>query len=143
MQQVTSLKEIETYINQNGEMVIGKNNRNNVIVMSMAEYRKKLLDEEIEKKLLKSEEDYKQGRVRKAEDVFKEWEAKYGIWSWNITIILHFWKNIDKCLVKLYNKPCKNIAKEKEGVDMINDVTLAAVHTHTHTHTHTQVILTD
>lgn len=79
MQQVTSLKEIETYINQNGDMVIGKNNRNNVIVMSMAEYRKKLLDEEIEKKLLKSEEDYKQGRVRKAEDVFKEWEAKYGI----------------------------------------------------------------
>lgn len=79
MQQVTSLKEIETYINQNGEMVIGKNNRNNVIVMSIAEYRKKLLDEEIEKKLLKSEEDYKQGRVRKAEDVFKEWEAKYGI----------------------------------------------------------------
>lgn len=79
MQQVTSLKEIETYINQNGEMVIGKNNRNNVIVMSIAEYRKKLLDEEIEKKLLKSEEDYKHGRVRKAEDVFKEWEAKYGI----------------------------------------------------------------
>ena len=79
MQQVTSLKEIEKYINKNGDMVIGKNNRNNVIVMSMAEYRKKLLDEEIEKKLLKSEEDYKQGRVRKAEDVFKEWEAKYGI----------------------------------------------------------------
>ena len=27
MQQVTSLQEIETFINQNGEMVIGKNSK--------------------------------------------------------------------------------------------------------------------
>ena len=39
MQQVTSLQEIETVINQNGEMVIGKNSKNNVIIMSMEEYR--------------------------------------------------------------------------------------------------------
>ena len=42
--------------------------------MSMEEYKKKMLDEEIERKILKSEEDYNNGRVRKAEDVFKEWE---------------------------------------------------------------------
>ena len=46
-------------------------------MMSMEEYNKKLLDEEIERKILKSEEDYNNGRVRKAEDVFKEWELKY------------------------------------------------------------------
>ena len=35
MQQVTSLQQIETFINENGEMVIGKNDKNNVIIMSM------------------------------------------------------------------------------------------------------------
>ena len=47
--------------------------------MSMEEYKKKMLEEEIERKILKSEEDYNKGRARKAEDVFKEWELKYGI----------------------------------------------------------------
>ena len=79
MQQLTNLKEIESAVNQYGEIVISKNNKNNVVVMSMEEYKKKMLDEEIERKILKSEEDYNNGRVRKAEDVFKEWKLKYGI----------------------------------------------------------------
>ena len=79
MQQLTNLKEIESAVNQYGEIVISKNNKNNVVVMSMEEYKKKMLDEEIERKILKSEDDYNNGRVRKAEDVFKEWELKYGI----------------------------------------------------------------
>lgn len=78
MQQVTSLKEIETVINQNGEMVIGKNNKNNVIVMSMEEYRNNIFDNETVKKLLKSEEDIEKGRTRKATEVIKELRAKYG-----------------------------------------------------------------
>ena len=78
MQQINS-KEIETAINQYGEIVVKKNNKNNVSVMSMEEYKKKMLDEEIEKKILQSEEDYNNGRVRKAEDVFKEWKLKYEI----------------------------------------------------------------
>ena len=79
MQQLTNLKGIESAVNQYGEIVISKNNKNNVVVMSMEEYKKKMLDEEIERKILKSEDDYNNGRVRKAEDVFKEWELKYGI----------------------------------------------------------------
>ncbi len=78
MQQVTSLQEIETVINQNGEMVIGKNNKNNVIVMSMEEYRNNIFDNETVKKLLKSEEDIEKGRTRKATEVIKELRAKYG-----------------------------------------------------------------
>ncbi len=78
MQQL-NLKEIETAVNQYGEIVVRKNNKNNVVVMSMEEYKKKMLDEEIERKILQSEEDYNNGRVRKAEDVFKEWKLKYGI----------------------------------------------------------------
>ncbi len=79
MQQLTNLKEIETAVNQYGEIVVSKNSKNNVVVMSMEEYKKKMLNEEIEKEILESEEDYNNGRVRKAEDVFKEWNLKYGI----------------------------------------------------------------
>ena len=76
---LTNIKEIETAVNQYGEIVVRKNNKNNVVVMSMEEYKKKILDEDIERKILQSEEDYNNGRVRKAEDVFKEWKLKYGI----------------------------------------------------------------
>lgn len=77
MQQVKSLQEIETMINQNGEMVIGKNSKNNVIIMSMEEYRNNIFDNETVKKLLKSEEDIEKGRTRKATEVIKELRAKY------------------------------------------------------------------
>lgn len=79
MQRLTNLKEIETAVNQYGEIVVSRNNKNNVVVMSMEEYKKKMLDKEIERKILRSEEDYNNGRVRKAEDVFKEWKLRYGI----------------------------------------------------------------
>lgn len=79
MQELTNLEEIETAVNQYGEIVVSKNNKNNVVVMSMEEYKEKMLDKEIERKILKSEEDYNKGRIRKAKDVFKEWNLKYGI----------------------------------------------------------------
>lgn len=60
MQQKTNAKKIETDINQNGEIVT--NNRNNVIVMNMEEYRKNIFDKETVKSLLKSEEDIEKGR---------------------------------------------------------------------------------
>lgn len=79
MQQVTDIQELKTVVNMNGEMVVSKNDRNNIVVMSMEEYQKKLMKEKIEKNLLKAEEDIENGRVRDAEDVFKEWDTKYGI----------------------------------------------------------------
>lgn len=78
MQRVTSIKEIETAINENGEMVISKNKKNNVIVMSMEEYRNNIFDEETVKSLMKSEEDIEKGRTRKATEVIKEFKEKYG-----------------------------------------------------------------
>lgn len=78
MQQVTSLKEIEAYINQNGEMIIGKNKKNKVVVMSLDEYKSNILDNETIKKLLKSEEDIEKGRTRNAIEVIKEFREKYG-----------------------------------------------------------------
>ena len=78
MQQVTSVQQIEPFINQNGEMVIGKNNKNNVVIMSMEEYRNNIFNNETVDKLLKSEEDIEKGKARKATEVIKELRAKYG-----------------------------------------------------------------
>ena len=78
MQQL-NIKAIETAVNQYGEIVISKNNKNDVVIMSMEEYRKKLLDKDIIKHLIKAEDDIKNGRVQDARGVFKEWQEKYGI----------------------------------------------------------------
>lgn len=79
MQQLTNLQELEMAVNLNGEVVVTKNNKNNVILMSMEEYKKGLIKDKIKNNLIKAEEDIKLGRVRDAEEVFKEWNAKYGI----------------------------------------------------------------
>lgn len=79
MQQLTNLQELEMAVNLNGEVVVTKNNKNNVILMSMKEYKKSLIKDKIKNNLIKAEEDIKLGRVRDAEEVFKEWNAKYGI----------------------------------------------------------------
>lgn len=78
MMQVTNIQEIKTAINRNGEMVIAKNN-NDIIIMKMEEYKEKLLKKDIEEHLLRAESDIKNGRVREAREVFKEWKEMYGI----------------------------------------------------------------
>lgn len=78
MQQITNIKELRTAVNQNGEMVITIKN-GNIIIMKMEEYRKKLMKEDIEKHLLKAEEDIEMGRVKEVREVFEEWKDKYGI----------------------------------------------------------------
>lgn len=79
MQQLTNLQELKMAVNLNGEVVVTKNDKNNVILMSMEEYKKSLIKDKIKNNLIKAEEDIKLGRVRDAEEVFKEWNAKYGI----------------------------------------------------------------
>lgn len=79
MQQLTNIQAIENAVNEYGEIVISKTEKNNVILMSMEEYKKNMLNREIDKKLIQSEEDYKNGRVKDADVVFEEWKTKYGI----------------------------------------------------------------
>ena len=78
MQQVTNIQDLKTAVTKNGEMVITIDN-NNIVIMNMEEYRKKIMKEDIEKHLLKAEDDIRNGRVRNARDVFKEWKEQYGI----------------------------------------------------------------
>ena len=73
MIQVTNIQDLKTAVNQNGEMVITMNN-NDIVIMKMEEYREKMLKKDIEEHLLKAEDDIKNGRVRDAREVFKEWK---------------------------------------------------------------------
>lgn len=76
MQQVIEIQDLKSVLDEYGELIVRKTNKNNVVVMSLDEYEK--IDTEIEKKLLKSEEDIKNGRTRDAVKVFEELEDKYG-----------------------------------------------------------------
>lgn len=75
--QITNIQEIETAINQY-DVVVLKKNKNGVAVMSMEEYKSKMLNERIEKHLIQSEKDIDEGRTVKASEVFKGLKAKYG-----------------------------------------------------------------
>ena len=80
MQQVTNIQDLKTAITENGEMVITIKN-NNIVIMKMEEYRKKVCvdnEDKIEEKLLKAEKQIREGKTVKAIDVFKELEAQYG-----------------------------------------------------------------
>ncbi len=76
--QAINMQEVETAMNKYGDIVLTKNDKNNVIVLSIEQYKEKLLDEEIEKKLLKAEKQIEEGKTVKAAEVFKELEEKYG-----------------------------------------------------------------
>jgi len=78
MQQLINLKEIESAVNQYGEIVLIKNNKNNVVVMSMEEYNKNILRKEIIRTLKKSEEEIEKGEGIDSDRAFKELRHKYG-----------------------------------------------------------------
>ena len=78
MQQAINIQEVENSMNKYGDIVLSKNSNNNVIVMSVEQYKDKLKDKEIEEKLLKAEKQIEEGKTMKATEVFKELEEKYG-----------------------------------------------------------------
>ena len=78
MQQLTNLKEIETAVNQYGEIVLSKNNKNNFVVMSMEEYNKNILREEIIKTLKKLEQEIENGEGIESDEALKKFRQKYG-----------------------------------------------------------------
>ena len=78
MQQLTNIQELEMAIDKNGEMVVSKNSKNNVIIMSMEEYKQRIMKEDIIKKLKKSEEEIESGKGIEADVAFKELRQKYG-----------------------------------------------------------------
>ena len=76
--QTINMQEVETAMNKYGDIVLTRNDKNNVIILSVEQYKEKLLDKKIEKKLLNAEKEIEEGKTVKATDVFKELEEKYG-----------------------------------------------------------------
>ena len=76
---VNNMQDLKHVVTKNGEMVITTNKENEIVIMNMEEYKEKMLKEEIEEHLIKAEDDIKNGRVRNAREVFKEWKVQYGI----------------------------------------------------------------
>ena len=82
MQRKITVKEIENTLNNYEEIeepiVVKRENKSDVVILSMQEYREKLMELDIIKHLKKSEEDIENGRTIPAEEVFKELRAEYG-----------------------------------------------------------------
>lgn len=76
------LKEIENTLSQYEEIdepiVVKRENKSDVVILSMKEYKEKLLELDIIKHLQKSEEDIENGRTVPAKKVFEELRAEYG-----------------------------------------------------------------
>lgn len=77
MQQLNSIQEIETAVDEYGEIVISKNNKNKVIVMSMEEYKQKNIKKDMINKLKESEEEIERGEGVESDIAFEELKKKY------------------------------------------------------------------
>ena len=77
MQQL-NIQEIETAVDQYGEIVLTKNKKDNVVIMSMEEYNKNILKKEIIEALKKSEQEIENGEGIESDEVFEKLREKYG-----------------------------------------------------------------
>ena len=82
MQKEITVKEIvdtlEQYTNIEEPIIVKRDNKDDVVILSIEEYRKKIFLAELDKKLDEAEDDIKNNRVHKARDVFKELKEQYG-----------------------------------------------------------------
>lgn len=82
MQRQITVNEIENTLNKCEEIeepiVVKRDNKSDVVILSLKEYREKLMELDIINHLKKSEDDIKNGRTIPAEKLFKELRAEYG-----------------------------------------------------------------
>ena len=82
MQKEITVKEIESTINQYSNIeepiIVKRENNNDLVIISIDEYKKKIYLAELDRKLQEGEEDIKNNRAREVREVFKELREKYG-----------------------------------------------------------------
>lgn len=82
MQKKITVQELESTVNEMDEIIepiiVKRNNKQDLVLISLEQYKKELFLTELSSKLEKSEKEYEQGKVYNARDVFKELRAKYG-----------------------------------------------------------------
>jgi PHD/YefM family antitoxin component YafN of YafNO toxin-antitoxin module len=79
MQKEISIQEVEKTLSEdiNDTIFVKRENKEDVVIMSLEEY-KKIIEKNLIDKLKKAEEQIKNGEVTKAENVFAEMRSKYG-----------------------------------------------------------------
>lgn len=88
MEKEITVKEFETMVNSidviEEPIIVKRENKQDLVVISLEQYKKELFLAELSSKLEKSEKEYEQGKIHKARVVFKELREKYGYWViWN------------------------------------------------------------
>ncbi len=82
MQREITVNELENTVNSIDEIeepiIVKRDNKKDLVVISLDEYRKKIFLNEVSDKLEESEEQYKKGETHDARTVFKELREKYG-----------------------------------------------------------------
>ena len=71
-------KTLNKYEDIDEPIVVKRDNKTDVVILSMKEYKERLQESEIIKHLKKSEEDIKNDRTTPASEFFKELRAEYG-----------------------------------------------------------------
>ena len=81
MKKECTLRELESVLSEcediDEPIVIKRENKSDIVVLSLKEYKEKLLELEIIKHLQKSEEDIETGRTISANQLFEELRAEY------------------------------------------------------------------
>jgi len=82
MQKKITVQELESTVNEMDEIIepiiVKRNNKQDLVLISLEQYKKELFLTELSSKLEKSKKEYEQGKVHDARTVFKELRAKYG-----------------------------------------------------------------
>ena len=82
MQREITVKELENTVNEMDEIIepiiVKRNNKQDLLVISLEQYKKELFLNELAIKLEKSEKEYEEGKTHDARKVFGELRTKYG-----------------------------------------------------------------
>lgn len=81
-QKVIDIKDVENvleqYTNIEEPIIVKRENKEDVIILSIDEYKKKIFLKELEQKLDQAEDEIARGQVRNSRDVFKDLRNQYG-----------------------------------------------------------------
>lgn len=82
MQKTLTIKELENVVKEIDEIqepiIVKRENKKDLVLLSLEEYRKKIALTEFLTKLEKSEKQYEDGKVHDARMIFRELREKYG-----------------------------------------------------------------
>ena len=69
---------INSYTNIEEPIIVKRQDKEDLVIISMEEYKKKIYFAELDKKLEEAEEDIQNNRVYSAKEVLQEMREKYG-----------------------------------------------------------------